>query len=125
MQESSLTVLVVEDHEDAATPLCALLEAEGYRCWSATTGAEALRLAAEHRPQVLLLDIELPDMSGLEVLHRLQEGDGFGDCRAVAITGHDDEGTRDACRSEGVRAFFAKPVDPEELLVLMAALEES
>ena len=119
------TILVVEDHEDSSIPLCAILEAEGYRCRVARSGREALSLARRVRPRVILLDLGLPDVSGIEVFRILRDEETLGDCRVLAITGQTDEATRDRCRTVGVNAFFPKPVDPERVLETIRLVEDS
>ena len=119
------TILVVEDHDDSSVPLCAILEAEGYHCRVARTGRQAVSLAKRLRPKVILLDIGLPDISGIEVLRALRDENAVEDCRVLAITGQTDEATRERCRAVGVNAFFSKPIDPESVLATVRVLEES
>lgn len=123
--ERDWTILVVEDHEDSSVPLCAILEAEGYRCRVATTGRQALTMARRLKPRVILLDIGLPDISGIEVFRTLREEEALEDCRVLAITGQTDDGTRERCRAVGVNAFFSKPIDPEQVLETLRVLEQT
>ncbi|HKB04412.1 MAG TPA: response regulator [Gemmataceae bacterium] len=111
------SVLIVEDNRDAAESTAVVLRFSGYRVRVALSPGDALRLAAEAAPDVVLLDIGLPQMNGYELAHRL--------CEVlherpvlVAITGygHLDERSR----AEGFEYHFLKPVDPAELERVLA-----
>ena len=110
------TVLLVEDNEPIRTAFTILLEDAGYTVLGTGTGSEALRLSAEHRPDVLLLDMGLPDMSGLEVVRQLKACDATRKAAVVAVTGRDEEAARQACLSAGCAAYLVKPVDLQRLL---------
>jgi two-component system, cell cycle response regulator DivK len=118
--ESRSTVLVVEDQDDASTPMCAILEAEGYHCHLAETGRRAVTEARRLRPAVILLDIDLPDISGIEVIEALRAEGALGSSCVVAVTGHTDEATQQHCRDAGVQAFLSKPIHPDQLLRMVA-----
>lgn len=111
--------LLVDDEGNALSALSALLEAEGLRVQSATNAARALELAAARRPDVVVLDVEMPDMSGLELLGRLRAlHDGLP---AVLMTGFQAHhaGVAEALRAGGT-AYVGKPVDVDELMRVMA-----
>jgi CheY-like chemotaxis protein len=110
------TVLLVEDSAAIRDAFTILLEDAGYRVLGTGTGGEALSLTAEHRPHVVLLDMGLPDMSGLEVVRALKAGASTRSSTIVAVTGRDDDGDRRACLAAGCAAYLVKPVDLRRLL---------
>lgn len=117
---TAATVLVVDDNVDSAQMLQALLEMEGYRVLSAHDGEAALRTMARVRPDVVLLDVGLPDMSGYEVATRARAGAMLGPrTLLVALTGWSDEGSRAASLAAGIAHHLNKPVQLPQLLALM------
>ena len=101
---SERTILLVEDSEAIRTAFTILLEDAGYRVLGAGTGGEALRLAAADAPGLVLLDMGLPDMSGLDVVRRLKAQDATAGIPVVALTGRDEESDRQACLAAGCAA---------------------
>jgi CheY-like chemotaxis protein len=120
-----LRILVVDDCEDAAVTMGMLARLWGHSAWIAFDGAEALRLAQVHKPDVVFLDIGLPKMNGWEVATRLRKMDGASSAFLVAITGYGLE--RDQLRSKeaGCDLHLLKPV-PTDLLqqILIARQRE-
>jgi CheY-like chemotaxis protein len=109
-------VLIVDDNADSRDALSELLRSWGHEAKVAADGCEGITLALEHRPDVVLLDIRLPDLDGSEVARRIRSGVGNG-VRLVALTGSDEEekaGTFDD--------YILKPAEPE---VLRAAIEKA
>jgi DNA-binding NarL/FixJ family response regulator len=115
-------VLVVDDDELFVASVCTLLDAAGYRSVAAATGEEALRIAREQTPAVVLLDIQLPKLNGYEVCRALREE--FGRTLAVAFV----SGTRtepvdvSSGLHVGADDYLVKPCDPSELVARVAAL---
>lgn len=116
-----LKVLLVDDEANAIAALVALLEDEGLDVSSATSGERALTLAAARRPDVAVIDVQMPGMSGLTLLSRLREHDPG--LQAVIMSGHlaDHAGIAEARASGGV-AYVGKPVDLDELLRTLGRL---
>ncbi len=117
-------VLVVDDNVDAADMLAETLELEGYEVEQAHDGVMALARAASFGPDVVLLDIGLPELDGYEVARRLRqqpEGDAL---LLVALTGYGQESDRQRSREAGFDFHFVKPVDLERLLALLEAPPE-
>jgi CheY-like chemotaxis protein len=116
--DSLPSVLIVEDHRDGAETTAAVLRLVGYPVRVALSPQEALRLATESAPAVVLLDIGLPQMDGYELAHKLCQVLGERPV-LVAITGygHVDERSR----AEGFDYHFLKPVDPADLERALAA----
>jgi CheY-like chemotaxis protein len=119
----SLRVLVVEDSIDSADTLCELLKRWGHDCRLAHDGASALSAAREFQPQVILLDIGLPDMDGYAVAHRLR-GDKLAGQMLIALTGYGEAQDRAKARQAGFDRHLTKPVDPDQLQKLLRTAAE-
>jgi len=114
-------VLVADDHEQTLLGMRDLLEAAGHVVHTARNGAEALRLAFDERPDVVLLDVVMPGMSGTNVCGRLKEGPETRLTPVVLISGSGDRGTRLDGLQAGADDFLNKPVDPEELRIRVSS----
>ena len=119
MSARSCRVLLVEDHPLVTDALTILLEAGGHEVRTADSVATAVERGREWRPELLLLDLTLPDGHGLELLPRLAAVDA-SPAIVVALTGHEDPGTIAHCRAAGCRDVLLKPVPARELLALVA-----
>lgn len=108
-------ILLVEDNPLVTGALRVLFEATGHRFSEAGTVADALRICVEDRPDVVLLDLKLPDGSGFDVLEGLREAGAAAPITAV-LTGRDDPGLAERCHALGVREVLLKPVPPRVLL---------
>jgi CheY-like chemotaxis protein len=113
--QHNLTVLVVDDNVDAAVTMQALCEVYEQRALVAYEGEEALRIARATPPDVVLLDIGLPGMSGYEVARRLRNLPGLRDVLLIAVTGYGSEDDRRRSIAAGFDLHLAKPVDFEML----------
>lgn len=115
-------VLVVDDDDLFVAYVQALLGEAGYRTLAAGTGEEALRLAREHAPPVVLLDIQLPKLNGYEVCRALR--DEFGRTLAIAFVSGSRTDTVDISSGllVGADDYLVKPCDPSELVARVAAL---
>ena len=107
-------VLIVDDNVDAATTLELLLRSLGHETSVAHNGTEALRLADEFRPEVVLLDIGMPGIDGYEVARRLRTMK-HDQLRIVAVTGWGQEADRQRSKEAGFDLHLVKPVEPDEL----------
>jgi CheY-like chemotaxis protein len=110
-----LRVLLVDDHEEAVTALHALLEIWGHEVRSALDGPSALAIARELAPQVVLLDIGLPEMDGWEVARRLRRRPETAAATLVALTGYGQDADRARSRDAGFDHHLVKPVNPQKL----------
>jgi DNA-binding response OmpR family regulator len=108
-------VLIVDDSPHVTGPLRILFEETGRRVSLATSVAEAVEACANERPDLMLLDVSLPDGDGLQVLAQLA-GSSSAPTVTVALTGHDDEQTVLRCRAAGCHDVLLKPVPVRELL---------
>ncbi|HEY4541209.1 MAG TPA: ATP-binding protein [Noviherbaspirillum sp.] len=118
---ASMRVLVVDDNADAAQSLALLLEAEGHQVSLAYQGASALATATAEAPQVLLLDIGLPDMDGYELARRLRDLPQTAHALLIALTGYGQPSDRDRSRSAGFDHHLVKPADARRLAALIAS----
>jgi len=109
-------ILVVEDNERNMTLLRDVLRATGYQTVEASTAGEALVLAIEHHPALVLMDIRLPDMDGLEALRRLRMDAQTAAIPVIAITAQAMKGDRERFQEAGFDGYLAKPIDIGELL---------
>ncbi|MDB5743793.1 MAG: putative histidine kinase, hybrid [Polaromonas sp.] len=110
-----MRVLVVEDNEDGLHTLLELLQMLDYRVAGASTGVQALEVARSFAPEVVLLDLGLPDMDGIEVAQALREQAQFKDVRLVALTGWGAQSDRARTAQAGFDAHLTKPVEPHAL----------
>ena len=108
---SGRRVLVVEDNRDGLETLLALLDMLGYEVAGAADGREALEQARRFRPHIILLDLGLPVMDGLEVARALREDDSFADVYIAALTGWGAEADRRRTAEAGFDAHLTKPVE--------------
>ena len=108
--EDCKTVLVVEDNELNMKLFHDLLQAHGYSVLQTRDGMAALRLARQHRPDLILMDIQLPEVSGLEVTKWLKEDDDLRAIPVVAVTAFAMKGDEEKIREGGCEAYIAKPI---------------
>jgi two-component system cell cycle response regulator DivK len=106
----SKTILIVEDNELNMKLFHDLLEAHGYDTIQTKDGIEALRLARQHRPDLILMDIQLPEISGLEVTKWIKEDDELRSIPVVAVTAFAMKGDEEKMREGGCEAYLAKPI---------------
>jgi two-component system, cell cycle response regulator DivK len=103
-------VLIVEDNVLNMKLFNDVLEAQGYQTLQTDDGVEALKIARDHRPDLILMDIQLPHVSGLEVIRWLKEDDELRSIPIIAITAFAMKGDEQKIRSSGCEAYIAKPI---------------
>jgi len=108
-------ILVLEDDPKIATALAVRLEAAGYEVMTAPDGAQGLKIALEHRPDLVVMDIWMPIGLGFSVAQRLRDL-GFANIPLIFITASRLKGLREAATQLGAAGYFEKPYDPEQLL---------
>ncbi|MEA2600669.1 MAG: hypothetical protein QOF89_1661 [Acidobacteriota bacterium] len=118
----SRRVLVVDDNQDAAESLALLLQIWGHEVRTAYDGPSTLALVAEYRPDIVLLDIGLPGMSGYEVAKRLRELPGAERAVLAAVTGYGQPSDRERAREAGFDHHLVKPVEPAYLQEILTAV---
>lgn len=112
----SKTVLIVEDNELNMKLFYDLLEAQGYASLQTKDDREALQLARDHRPDLVLMDIQLLEVSGLEVMKWIKEGDELRDIPVIAVTAFAMKDDEEKIRQGGCEAYIAKPILVSEFL---------
>ena len=110
------TVLIVEDNDLNMKLFHDLLEAHGYATIQTKDGMEAMKLAREHRPDLILMDIQLPEISGLEVTKWLKEDPELRRIPVVAVTAFAMKGDEEKIRQGGCEAYIAKPISVVKFL---------
>ena len=110
MDASAKTVLIVEDNELNMKLFHDLLDAHGYRTIQTRDGLEALDLARKHTPDLILMDIQLPEVSGLEVTKWLKEDDSLKQIPVIAVTAFAMKGDEEKIRQGGCEAYISKPI---------------
>jgi two-component system, cell cycle response regulator DivK len=107
---SSKAILIVEDNELNMKLFHDLLDAHGYTTLQTRNGREALELARTHRPALILMDIQLPEVSGLEVTRWLKDDPELRDIPVIAVTAFAMKGDEERIRSGGCEAYISKPI---------------
>lgn len=106
----SKTVMIVEDNELNMKLFHDLLEANGYRTIQTRNGMEALTLARDERPDLILMDIQLPEVSGLDVTRWIKEDETIRHIPVVAVTAFAMKGDEERIRAGGCEAYLSKPI---------------
>ena len=109
-------ILVVEDNELNMKLFRDVLVATGYRTLEATTGGEAVELATEHAPDLVLMDIQLPDLGGVQALGRLRANERTAAIPVLALTAQAMDGDRERFLAAGFNGYLSKPVNVRELI---------
>jgi len=109
------TVLLVEDTEDNRQMMKRLLEMSGYRVVEAINGVEAVKVANEIRPQIILMDLSLPFIDGLAATRRIRSLPGLNQVPIVAVSAHDSADFHSDALDAGCNAYITKPIDYSEL----------
>lgn len=118
----SLRVLIVDDNVDAAQTLSMLLTSQGHECRLAHEGIDALRLASEFQPEVALLDIGLPGLSGYEISRQIRKQEWGASALLIAITGWGQDSDRKRALQAGFNHHLTKPVDHQRLHQILSGL---
>jgi len=125
MAENAKTILVVDDDPDTRTYLSTVLEDNGFATVSAADGIEALEKVQESRPDLIALDISMPEKSGVAVYRTLKEDDGLKSIPVIIITGVSDDFKKFISTRRQVpppEGYISKPVDFEQLLDMVNGL---
>ncbi|TBW34306.1 response regulator [Siculibacillus lacustris] len=110
------TVLIVEDNELNMKLFHDLLEAHGYRTLQSRNGFDAMEIARSDRPDLILMDIQLPEVSGLEVTKWLKEDDELKAIPVIAVTAFAMKGDEERIRQGGCEAYISKPISVAKFL---------
>jgi two-component system cell cycle response regulator DivK len=109
-------ILVVEDNEKNMKLFRDVLVATGYRTLEATTGSEAVDMASEHTPDLVLMDIQLPDLDGVQLFQRLRADARTAAIPVLAVTAQAMHGDRERFLAAGFDGYVSKPVNVRELI---------
>jgi CheY-like chemotaxis protein len=112
------TILVVEDSQDNFDLIAEVLE-DDHDLVHAETGPQGLARARENRPDLILLDMGLPDMDGWEVARRLKSNSSLADVPVIALTAHAMKGDRERCLDAGCDDYLEKPINLRRLVALV------
>lgn len=118
-------VLVVEDNGDNLKLISYALRRSGYEVIAADTGGRGVELAISERPAFILMDINLPDIDGLEATRRIRQSGANGTIPIIAITSYAMAGDMDLVLAAGCTGYFEKPIDPLTIMDKIHALLES
>ena len=114
------TILIVEDNELNMKLFNDLLQAHGYETLQTKDGLEALELTEKHRPDLILMDIQLPKISGLEVTKLIKDNKGLRHIPVIAVTALAMKGDEEKIREGGCDGYIAKPISVPKLLETLA-----
>ena len=114
------TILIVEDNDLNMKLFHALLETRGYNVLQARDGMEGLRLAREHHPDLIIMDIQLPGVSGLVVAKSIKDDEKLKDIPIIAVTAFALKGDEERMREGGCAAYLAKPISTPNFLKTVA-----
>jgi two-component system, cell cycle response regulator DivK len=110
------TALIIEDNPDNMVLITRFLEKFGYRTLKAVTGMEGFEMALQKRPDFIILDIQLPDIEGTEVLRKIRSSEIGTSIPVIAMTSYAMSGDREKLLSAGCDGYIEKPIDPERVI---------
>lgn len=114
------TILIVEDNDLNMKLFNDLLQAHGYATLQTKDGREALKLAREHRPDLILMDIQLPEVSGLEITKMLKDDGELKAIPVIAVTAFAMKGDEEKIREGGCEGYIAKPISVANFIQTVA-----
>ena len=114
-------VLLVDDHQVACKSTAILLEMSGYKVRTAFNGRTAIEIAVDFSPDIIILDIGLPDIDGYELLSRMKRFKELQTSKFIALTGFEEEMARESQTGVDFHHFLRKPVDTSQLKALLNA----
>ena len=120
--EPKFLILVVDDSADNVAMISLFLQQQGYRVVTAANGEDAVTVAAQMMPNLILMDINLPALDGLGATRRIRENEALRDIPIVAITAFGTEGFQRAAYDVGVAGYLTKPLDLDRMHQLIARL---
>lgn len=110
------TALIIEDNPDNMVLITRFLEKFGYRILQAITGIEGFEVALKERPDFIILDIQLPDIEGTEVLRKIRSSEIGNSIPIIAITSYAMAGDKERLLSAGCDGYIEKPIDPDRVI---------
>jgi len=117
VEEKKQTALIIEDNEDNMVLISTFLENAGYLFFWAQNGEQGVSMVAENRPDFVILDIQLPDILGNEVLNRIRALDSsISNVPVIAMTSYAMSGDREKLLAAGCDGYIEKPIDPMRVI---------
>ena len=116
------TILIAEDAPRNMRLIEMILSTKGYALLEATDGEEALDMAIRERPDLIIMDIQLPKMSGLDVTKRLRQTPGFSHIPIIGLTAYAMKGDRERILEAGCNAYVSKPINTRQLPEIIAEM---
>jgi CheY-like chemotaxis protein len=113
------TILIIEDNEQNMYMLSYLLTQSNYTVIKAYNGLDGLRLAHENNPEIILIDIQLPDMDGYEICNKLRHNGLPKDTTIIAVTSYAMGGDKEKAIEAGADGYLEKPINPETFVIDM------
>jgi len=110
------TALIIEDNPDNMELFSFILEKNGYLTLLAETGEKGVELALNEKPDFVILDIQLPDINGVEVLRRIRNSRANGDLPIIAVTSYAMSGDREKLLAAGCSGYIEKPIEPKKFI---------
>ena len=117
-------VLIIEDNDNNMELITFILEAAGYRTYRAFNGCDGVKSTHTLKPDIIILDIQLPDIDGTEVLKQIRSHREFDDTPIIAMTSYAMAGDREKLLASGCTAYIEKPIDPERVVSQIEAVYE-
>jgi two-component system cell cycle response regulator DivK len=109
-------IMVVEDNENNLYLIDFILRKKGYEVTKTSSGEESIELALKEKPALILMDIQLPGIDGLEAVRRIRESEADGNIPILALTSYAMTGDREKALKAGCNGYIEKPIDPEKFL---------
>ena len=122
LTESKYLILVVDDSADNLAVISLFLQHQGYRVVTANNGEDAVNVAAQTLPNVILMDINLPGLDGVGATRKIRETEALREVPVIAITAFGTEGFQRAAYDVGVAGYLTKPIDLDRMHQLIARL---
>jgi two-component system KDP operon response regulator KdpE len=119
IEEQELNILIVEDDEDTAEVVCTLMESAGFKAQAVDHGQLALHQISSNTPDLVLLDLNLPDINGIDILKQVRD---YSFLPMIILSGYGKDGDRVAALEAGADDYMSKPFSPEELVARVRAL---
>lgn len=120
--EPQFLILVVDDAADNVAMLSLALQQQGYRVVTAANGEDAITVAAQTQPNLILMDINLPELDGLGATRRIHESETLSEVPVVVVTAFGTEGFQRAAYDAGASGYLTKPIDLDRMNLLIARL---
>ena len=120
--ESKFLILIADDSADSAAVVSLYLQQQGYRVVTASNGEDAVKIATQTLPNLILMDLSMPGLDGLGATRRIREDERLRDVPIVAITAFGTEGFQRAAYDVGISGYLTKPLDFDRMCNLVARL---